>query len=122
MLGFARIALAGLAVFALSMFQSGGCGYEPEPSKGEGEACTRTTECQSHLSCRGGVCASTDSELDAGPFIDAGRDAGQRDAGDSDGGELDAGESDAGESDAGELDGGELDGGDGIDPDAGGPG
>jgi len=79
-----RIALALVATLAFAMLQDSGCGFTPEPLAGEGEPCTRDSECQSHLECRGGTCR-TRGGFDAGSF-DAGgpRDAGA-DAG-SDGG------------------------------------
>ncbi len=110
-LGIVRTSLVCLAVLASMMFQSDGCGYEPDPLKGVGEPCTRSTECQSDLSCRGGVCRAPEPVFDAGPpptFDAGGRDAGR-----------DAGDPDAGDPDAGDLDAGDLDaGGDAGDPDA----
>ncbi|MBZ0118199.1 MAG: hypothetical protein IT378_21360 [Sandaracinaceae bacterium] len=58
------VALVGIALFGALR----GCGFTPDPGKGPGEACTRTSECRSGLECRGGVCAS--------PSEDAGADAG----------------------------------------------
>ncbi|MCB9597205.1 MAG: hypothetical protein H6719_31060 [Sandaracinaceae bacterium] len=79
-----RVALVCLAAFALTLLQSRGCGYTPDPAKGEGEPCTRSTECQSDLTCSGGVCRRPG--LDAGP---SGSDAGANDAGPlDDGGDL----------------------------------
>jgi len=100
-----RIALALVASFAFAMLQDSGCGFTPEPLAGEGEPCTRDSECESHLECRGGTCR-TRGGFDAGSFDaggpgDAGSDAGF-DAG-PDGAVLD-GAVDAGDAgDAGEA-------------------
>ncbi|HJL18061.1 MAG TPA: hypothetical protein RMH99_20525 [Sandaracinaceae bacterium LLY-WYZ-13_1] len=119
-----RLALALGGVLALAWAQSDGCGYDPVEPKQEGEPCTRSSECDVGLTCRGGVCMSEDDERDAGTR-DAGlRDAGLRDAG---GDEPDGGPDDGGAgldaavaTDAGGLDA-ELPS-DGSAPDAGGPG
>ncbi|MEQ8455724.1 MAG: hypothetical protein RLO52_30605 [Sandaracinaceae bacterium] len=68
-MGLLRTLLAAGFVLAFALLQSeGGCGgYEPEPRKGEGDPCTRTDECQSHLECSGGVCREPfEPELDSG--------------------------------------------------------
>ena len=104
-----RIALALAATLGLAMWQSDGCGYHPDPRKGEGEPCTRSDECQASLTCSGGVCMT--ERVDAGnPELDAGgedsgsgADAGQ-DAGD--GGVGDGGSDEAGAPDGGDVDGG----------------
>lgn len=71
MAAVARIALALIATLAMAFLQSSrGCGYTPDPLKGEGEPCTRSSECQSHLACSGGVCRAT--RPDAGALDDAG--------------------------------------------------
>ena len=103
MIASLRIALALCATLGLAMWQSDGCGYNPDPLKGEGEPCTRSSECEAVLSCRGGVCMRED--LDAGdPGFDAGREDSGMDAGDGavgDGGEGEAGPVDGGTDDAG---------------------
>lgn len=101
-----RIALALVATLGLAMWQSDGCGYHPDPLKGEGEPCTRTSECEVTLSCRGGVCTS--ESIDAGdPVLDAGGEDSGSDAGQDagDGAIRDGGENDAGPPDGGEVDG-----------------
>lgn len=60
--------------------QARGCGFTPGEQKGEGEACTRSSECDVLLECRGGVCMRErpDAGMDAGrlePRFDAGLDA-----------------------------------------------
>ena len=93
-----------LAFVALGFFSGRSCGFTPDDGKGEGEPCTRSSECQTFLVCRAGVCA-TESDFDAGwPPYDAG---GPFDAGPVDAGRLDAGRLDAG----GPRDGGSDDGG-----------
>lgn len=53
------------------------CDDPIDGTKGAGEPCTRSDECQWMLECRGGICR----EVDAGTPLDAGPDAGeQRDA------------------------------------------
>lgn len=64
-----RLAMALATVVSLAFFQSDGCGYSPDPKKGEGEPCTRSDECQVGLACRGGVCRG---DVDSGPGFDAG--------------------------------------------------
>lgn len=132
-----RLALALVAGFAFAMLQDSGCGFTPEPLAGEGEPCTRDSECQSHLECRGGTCR-TRGGFDAGSFDaggpqDAGSDASMDgsvsdaavDGGDAgEGGVPDAGE--GGVPDGGDapgIDGSvELDGAvDGGGPDGGAP-
>jgi hypothetical protein len=44
------------AFVAMVLLQERGCGFTPVEKKGEGEPCTRTTECEDGLDCRGGVC------------------------------------------------------------------
>lgn len=46
--------LATSLALALTLARS--CGFTPDDPKGEGEPCTRTTECDVLLECRGGVC------------------------------------------------------------------
>ena len=110
-----RIALALAATLSLAMWQSDGCGYTPDPLKGEGEPCTRSSECQSTLACRGGVCMregfdAGDPTLDAGGE-DSGTDAGEA-AGDGAVGDGGADASmDAEAPEAGLMDGGDGDGG-----------
>ena len=59
---------------ALGLIQDGGCGFREEPRKGEGEPCTRSSECELDLECRGGACRTP--SFDAGaPGEDAGLDA-----------------------------------------------
>ncbi|MCA9605765.1 MAG: hypothetical protein KC619_09230 [Myxococcales bacterium] len=117
-----RLALACVATLALSLIQSRGCGYTPDPLKGEGEPCTRSSECESHLTCSGGVCRVV-GDFDAGdtPF-DAGQDAGDDAGVDLDGAvDLDASAGDA-STDAGLDDGAVGDAGADAavaDPDAG---
>ena len=62
------------ATAALALTHARSCGYDPPDLKGEGEACTRTDECESGLECRGAVCMIARS--DAGPGFDAGHDGG----------------------------------------------
>ncbi|UJR86488.1 hypothetical protein [Sandaracinus amylolyticus] len=58
-----------------------------ETAKGEGEPCTRSSECAIGLECIGGVCRGAD----AGPPRDAGSgDAGSEDAGSRDASAMDA--------------------------------
>lgn len=65
MIAALRLAL----VFAtLAFVEAGGCGFTPSDLKGEGEPCTRTSECRASLECRGGVCMG---EADGGPEPDA---------------------------------------------------
>jgi hypothetical protein len=68
-----RLALALGAAFALGLVQSDGCGYEPEERRRQGEPCTRSSECELGLECRGGVCMP-DAPADAGRPRDAGPD------------------------------------------------
>ncbi len=111
-----RIVLALVATLNLAMWQTGGCGYTPDPLKGEGEPCTRSDECQSTLTCRGGVCMAIG--LDASTLPDAGRpDSGPSDSGMDSGADAgDAGDAAMGDEDAsmdGALpDAGPVDGGD----------
>ena len=123
-----RAVLAFVFTTTLALWQSGGgCGYHPDPLKNEGEPCTRSDECRSSLTCRGGVCMRPEVDAsvdpDAGPS-DAGSDAGGMDAGPEAG--VDAG--DAGDpADGGDAsmdgalpDGAPVDAGDGgAAPDAG---
>ncbi|HEY8429955.1 MAG TPA: hypothetical protein VIL20_16345 [Sandaracinaceae bacterium] len=44
-----------LAALGLALALARSCGFSRD-TKGEGEPCTRTTECEVHLECRGGVC------------------------------------------------------------------
>ena len=75
------VLLASVMGLTLAMQSSGGCGRVPDEPRGEGEPCTRTSECRSPLTCRGGVCMQPGSD-DAGPGEDAGApDAGGMDSG-----------------------------------------
>jgi hypothetical protein len=71
-----------LALLALAFLQTRSCGFTPDDKKGEGEPCTRTSECEDSLECRGGVCmpipdaGSEDAGADPDASIDAGDDAG----------------------------------------------
>jgi len=107
-----RIVLALGATLGLAMWQSDGCGYTPDPLKGPGEPCTRTSECEASLVCSGGVCMRERPDagpgFDAGVLVDAGSDA-SADGGDSDasadGGDLDA-SADGGDPDSGAAEAG----------------
>jgi len=70
-----RLALALSATLAVGLVQSDGCGYEPSGLKQRGEPCTRTSECDVGLECRGGVCRSDEPPSDAGRPRDGGLDA-----------------------------------------------
>jgi hypothetical protein len=70
-----RLALALGATLAVGLVQSDGCGYEPSELKQEGEPCTRSSECDVGLECRGGVCMSDEPQRDAGRPRDGGMDA-----------------------------------------------
>lgn len=93
-----RLVFAAICALALGFADSDGCGYVPDDLKGEGEPCTRSSECQTGLECRGGVCM-TEADPDAGAPGDAGVDAGP--AGDAGPPDEDAGPPDE---DAGPID------------------
>ena len=84
--------IAGLLHVALGAYA---CGDPIDGTKGPGEPCTRTDECQWTLVCSGGICR----EQDAGVPMDAGQDAGDV----VDGAVEDAGLDDAGLDDAGDA-------------------
>ena len=94
-----RLIFAAVAVLALGLVDADGCGYVPDELKGEGEPCTRSSECEAGLTCRGGVCMPEPPPDGGTRDLDAG---GDEDAGAaSDGGAID---------DAGALDdGGPID-------------
>ncbi len=114
-----RAALIALAAIFALLQTDDGCGAVTDPEKGEGEACTRTSECRFPLECRGGVCRSSSEPFDAGPGMDAGRrDAGDEDAGAQDADVMDADLADGDVPEAG-VDAGDADAGDAGDSDAG---
>jgi hypothetical protein len=92
-----KLALALVCSAHLLLGSEGGCGGGGD-KKGEGEPCTRTSQCMRDLVCTGGMCSLSS-------------DGGRRDAGRADAGARDAGESDAGESDAGPARDAETDAG-----------
>ncbi len=68
--GISLLLLAALHVLA-SGYACSGATTTGTGTKELGEACTRSTECMSHLTCRAGVCrpasdASVDGEVDGG--------------------------------------------------------
>ncbi len=68
-----------LALGVLALVQMRGCGFTPVERKAEGEPCTRSTECEIGLECRGGVCMrapdASESAMDASVEPDAAMDA-----------------------------------------------
>lgn len=61
--GVLRAVLALAMLLALADADS--CGFTPDEGKDEGEPCTRTSECRGSLECRGGVCMTESTDLDA---------------------------------------------------------
>ncbi|MGE0788846.1 MAG: hypothetical protein AB7S26_24445 [Sandaracinaceae bacterium] len=117
-----RVVAMALGLTTLALLQSSdGCGSLPPDEKGEGEPCTRTTECRFPLQCRGGVCMR--DAFDAGSLDAGGTDAGSSDAGDPDAsagdGSVPGDAGDAGDGDAGDGDAGDAGDGDAGDSDAG---
>ena len=84
--------IAGLLHVALGAYA---CGDPIDGTKGPGEPCTRTAECEWTLVCSGGICREQDAGM---PPRDAGQDAGDvvdgavEDAAIDDGGPDDAGD------------------------------
>lgn len=101
-----RLVLAVVATVAFGFADADGCGFTPDDLKGEGEPCTRSSECEAALECRGGVCMTELPEGDAGAPFDAGTDGGSATGPDAgDGADRDAATPDADVLDAAASDG-----------------